>query len=461
MRKILLVVIVLMITTAEKSMLYGQSGIAYRCATFQIDTSSYYLLEGNHHCWRNEYLVACNRESFNQCRFTLMNVRPAPGLAANVYFRLPVDIDVRDFQIVGDMVFFCGTYNNQGSGIGWFDINELYTTTSAQVTVHGQSIPLGSDMKQLNKMIAYQDNNVVHLVVAGSNENYRNVDYNLRIVDCEFANNQIVNPKQWICPSAIGLQEYYNELNVVGDYLVLTGIYLDLSMPLANGYCFRRYKLGGIANGQIDTCFHLNIQENVTFAPRTEAVTTQMLALISYSELGDFRPLRLLGITVPSMCVAFSQVTTPPEKVRPTDLVYCPQADSLVVSIVHPYALSSGYYGELFLMSPYPVPLPYYSCAIESQHTEYVSFMLMLQGRYLTTLQQTTLFVRDLTVPLMAYSTCYIPRTRLIKPDNICNPIWKYSPQDLKTPDIGATISRGYVTNIGSSNVVCFDGNSY
>ena len=40
--------------------------------------------------------------------------------------------DVKDMEILGDTVFFCGTYNVSGSGfLGWFDINDLFYSSGS------------------------------------------------------------------------------------------------------------------------------------------------------------------------------------------------------------------------------------------------------------------------------------------------------------------------------------------
>ena len=156
------------------------------------------------------------------------------------YFRADIDLDINvtDFQIHNDRVFFCGSYRNSVI-IGWFKIYDLFfgggVVNYAQFPIITQTYPIpnGTDMfSSLSKIKVYESNGDIHLFLIGEGQNsYGNAKgpHSL-LVDAWTSNLSLWNFRYTMDYFD---EHTYDDLTVTSNYLVVAAHNIGTINPMA------------------------------------------------------------------------------------------------------------------------------------------------------------------------------------------------------------------------------------
>ncbi len=156
------------------------------------------------------------------------------------YFRADIDFDINvtDFQIHSDRVFFCGSYRNSVI-IGWFKIYDLFfgggVVNYAQFPIITQTYPIpnGTDMfSSLRKIKVYENNGNIHLFLIGEGQNSSG---NVKGPHSLLVDAWTSNLSTWDFMYTMDYSDEhtYDDLTVTSNYLVVAAHNIGAINPMA------------------------------------------------------------------------------------------------------------------------------------------------------------------------------------------------------------------------------------
>lgn len=175
-----------------------------------------------------------------------------------LYYRADIDLDmnVTDFQIHNDIVFFCGTYRN-GVIIGWFKIYSLFFSggvVNYSTFPTGMTIPFPpyghDDILSLNRIKVYENGGYIHLFLIGEGQNNHGSANNPHSALIDAWTNDL---SSWNFKYTMDYNDEhtYDDLTVTSNYLVVTAHNIGAINPMAPNILY--YSLPTAANSIFST----------------------------------------------------------------------------------------------------------------------------------------------------------------------------------------------------------------
>ncbi len=287
-------------------------------------------------CSNSNAIISCHRHS-NNSDF----VKSHENATHATRFDLPVGMYVNDMEILNGVVYFCGSYNVQGTSkgiVGYFNENDfVYGTVNLQYVYV-------SEYTSLDKLEVYLDNSENSTHIAAIGHTYVSSSaFNTGLIIINI-NGGVVN--YGIVPSAIAEQSrYYTDVAVTDKYIVSVGCYAcgtQGSMWIniinkTNLLQARLYKYIDY-NDESNSCYYNITEMNDDYV----AISTTI-----YSPTDSRFHTRIYKFNVAGTQFFFSQDIPIANKIMENEMQYFREDGTLLVLQTNQYPINSNQYESL------------------------------------------------------------------------------------------------------------------
>ena len=265
-------------------------------------------------------------------------------------FTLPDEIFVRDFQIVDDMVFFCGAKSNCAV-VGHFPISIFHQPLSGQFKYYTLD---NCDVDYFKKMVAYynQNNTKIQLEVIGDFVNSLDIYNSISEFIYDPFNDNIVNSNisyYFGTYSNYHQDGIFQDIAVTEDYLVVSGWKYPNQLFISR---FPKYSaLSGGTTYNFDESSEPYTSSRISMESLSRNDIATAATYINYNDLSV--GIRLRTINVATMSNTVTQLVPLLDKSEPDDLLFIQKDKSLLLLQKSFFPTLSDFQSVIYYLDPY------------------------------------------------------------------------------------------------------------
>lgn len=242
---------------------------------------------------------------------------------------------VYDFEILGNIVFFCGKridvldlFNtDEHALLGWFSLSTL-TGGSTNISVDYKEFDVaGMDHNKLKRMVTYKDNqNCKRILAIGESFLCDSLNQPPCHSEIDFFVNINASSNYYIDELFIFNDEVYHDIVETENYAILVGN--DLSTSTSNSICFRKIMKHNIQYTERDYLYRINMPhiEPYTFIYGTQIDGIDRFITSTFGRINgvDGTVLRTFNASNDLVMMGAQFIPATSEKVQPYELTYIP-----------------------------------------------------------------------------------------------------------------------------------------